>query len=136
MDRQHGNLCESFAFLGQAPRNRWLDIPELKRIMAEMSDHFEWEEKEMEEAGYPDLARHRADHRRQLANLHDMILLVEAGSEMLDSVFFHACEQWNFRHIRGQDSDFSLFRLDRETWDIQRELRSWDLERRMEAIPG
>lgn len=136
MDRQHGHLCDSFAYLGAAPRNRRLDLPELKRIISEMTGHFEWEEREMRESGYPDLARHHSDHQRQLSNLRGMLMLVEEGSEMLDTVFFQACEQWNYRHIRGQDSDFSLFLLDRETWDLQRELRDWDLEVRMNAMPA
>jgi len=134
MDRQHGHLCDSFAYLGAAPRNRWLDLPELRRIIAEMTDHFDWEEAEMRQVGYPDLAHHHSDHQRQLSNLHGILLLVEKGAEVLDLTFFQACEQWNYRHIRGQDSDFSIFLLDRETWDLQRELRAWDLDLRMGAL--
>ena len=99
-----------------------------------MEEHFRWEEAQMKEHGYPDLARHAEDHRRQVSNLRDIRHLVADGRESLDIDFFRACQGWNLRHIRGLDGDFARFLKERELWDLQRELARWDLEQRVELL--
>ncbi len=135
MDRQHRSLVGAIDFLGAAPRQRASDLAELRRILQEIKDHFDWEEAEMLQAGYPDLVHHKSDHHRQLLNIQDLHKLVDAGQEMLDADFFAACREWNFRHIRSLDGDFVLFCNDRESWDLQQELRSWEYESRLAAYP-
>lgn len=135
MDRQHRSLVGSIDFLAASPRQRDSDLSELRRILRETEDHFDWEEAQMEVAGYPELGRHRTDHHRQLQNLQDLCRFVDEGHETLDVEFFSACAQWNFRHIRSMDADFVLFRDDREAWDLQRELHSWEYETLLAAHP-
>jgi hemerythrin-like metal-binding protein len=136
MDRQHGSLVDSFSFLEVAPRRRESDLPELDRIIVEMEGHFRWEEEQMRLSGFPNLASHQADHKRQVANLKDIRRMVFEGMETIDLEFFRACQAWNLRHIRGQDLEFALFLHERELWDLRHELRSWDLEQRIELLPG
>lgn len=135
MDFQHRSIVASIDFLGSAPRYRASDIPALQRVLQEIRDHFEWEESQMAVAGYPDLAHHKSDHHRQLMNLLDLFKLVDEGNETLDTDFFAACREWNLRHIRSLDGDFVLFRDDREGWDLQQELKSWDYETRLASHP-
>jgi len=135
MDRQHKLLVGAIDFLGRSPRQRTSDLVELRRILQEIKEHFDWEETQMLLAGYPELGRHKADHHRQLLNLQDLCKLVDEGHETLDADFFAACSEWNFRHIRSMDADFVLFRDDREAWDLQRELRSWEYEIRLAEHP-
>ena len=135
MDHQHRSIVAAIDFLGSAPRYRTSDLPALRRVLQEIKEHFEWEEAQMAVAGYPDLARHKSDHHRQIQNLQDLYKLVDEGNETLDADFFAACAEWNFRHIRSMDADFVLFRDDREAWDLQRELRSWEYETRLAAHP-
>jgi hemerythrin len=135
MDRQHRSLVSAIEFLSAGPRKRNTDLVELRRILEEMREHFAWEEAEMADSGYPDLALHRSDHRRQLRNLQDLTKLVDLGHENLDVDFFRACREWNFRHIRSMDGNFALYRLDREAWDLQRELLNWAYETHLATFP-
>ena len=135
LDNQHRSISAAIQYLGSAPRYRISDMPALRRILDEIKEHFEWEESQMELAGYPELARHKTDHHRQLRNLQDLYKLLDEGEETLDADFFAACAEWNYRHIRSMDADFVLFRDDREAWDLQQELRSWEYEIRMAAHP-
>jgi hemerythrin-like metal-binding protein len=135
MDRQHRSLVSAIEFLSEGPRQRATDLVELRRILAEMSEHFAWEEAEMAASGYPDLASHRSDHRRQQRNLQDLSKLVDLGHENLDVDFFMACRDWNFRHIRSMDGNFVLFTMDREAWDLQRELQAWEYSAHLSTFP-
>ena len=135
LDNQHKSITAAIEFLGSAPRYRASDLPALRRIVGEIKEHFEWEESQMEVAGYPGLVHHKSDHHRQLLNLLDLYKLVDEGEEALDADFFAACAEWNYRHIRSMDGDFLLFRSDREAWDLQQELRSWEYETRLAAHP-
>lgn len=135
MDRQHRSLVASIDFLGAAPRQRSSDLEELRRILLEIEDHFGWEEAQMSLFGYPDAGHHISDHKRQLQNLQDLYKLVDEGHETLDADFFAACREWNLRHIRSMDADFVSFRDDRESWELRRELRSWEYETRLAAHP-
>lgn len=135
MDGQHRLLVETFSLLEASPRQRDGDLSGIERIMREMEAHFRWEEDRMRDLGYPDLARHASDHGRQLRNLRDIHLLVAQGMEILDVDFFHACREWNLRHIRGQDFDFAVFVLEREVWELQHELAGWDFARKVAMLP-
>ena len=135
MDNQHRSITASIDFLGSAPRHRATDMPALRRIILEIREHFDWEESQMLETGYPDLGHHKSDHHRQVLNLLDLYKLLDEGNETLDADFFAACREWNFRHIRSMDGDFVLFRDDREAWDLQQELRNWEYETRLAAHP-
>jgi hemerythrin-like metal-binding protein len=135
MDRQHRSIVASIDFLEKAPRYRTSDLPELRRILLEMGEHFHWEEAQMLALGYPDLHRHKSDHHRQMLNLLDLYKLVDEGNETLDADFFVACGEWNIRHIRSMDGDFMLFRDDREAWDLQQELKTWEYETRLASHP-
>lgn len=128
IDRQHRSMVDGFRFLRCAPRRHATDLKELGRIVDEVGSHFVWEEAEMEKAEYPDSKRHSKDHALQLANLRDLLKYVDEGCEQLDEDFFLACIGWTDRHIRSMDADFALFLTDRESWDLQQDLKSWEYE--------
>ena len=128
LDRQHRSMLDGFEFLRRAPRRHAFDVAELQRILGEVRSHFIWEESQMAKTEYPELKSHAKDHHLQLANLTDLLKYVETGHERLDEDFFQACLKWTERHIRSLDADFVLFVSDRESWDLQQELKAWAYE--------
>lgn len=128
LDRQHRSMLDGFEFLRRAPRRHDFDVRELHRLLGEVKGHFEWEESQMLKTEYPDNKRHAIDHASQLANLFDLLKYVEEGHERLDEDFFLACIGWTERHIRSLDADFVAFLSERETWDLQQELKAWEYE--------
>lgn len=135
MDAQHRDLLEGLRKLRRSPRHGEQDARELRGIVEAVRSHFAWEDSEMEAAGYPDRKRHIKDHRNQLANLSDLLKFVEQGHEPLDVDFLLACEGWTARHVRSMDAEFARFLADRETWDLQDELKAWEYESLMAALP-
>lgn len=135
MDRQHRSMMDGFLFLRRAPRRHEFDVRELHRLLGEVAAHFEWEESQMAKIEYPDKKRHGIDHAAQLSNLRDLLKYVEEGHERLDEDFFLACMGWTERHIRSLDADFVLFLSDRESWDLQQELKAWEYEARFAGMP-
>lgn len=130
IDRQHRSMVDGFEFLRRSPRRHESDVKELHRILDEVRAHFQWEESQMAKVEFPDLKHHALDHHSQLLNLIDLLKYVEEGHERLDEDFFQACLGWTRRHIRSMDADFVLFLTQRETWDLQQELKAWDYQAR------
>lgn len=127
LDRQHQSLAEGISFLARGPRRKERDLVEWARFLEEIRAHFEWEEAEMERQGYPDVRKHRQDHRRQLANLMGYEKDVQEGS-VLEPEIYEAMGAWNVRHIHGQDRDFVDFLLEHEVWQTRRELQELESE--------
>jgi len=128
IDRQHRSMVDGFRFLRTAPRRHDHDVKELRRILGEVEAHFSWEEAQMEKTEYPDKNRHSKDHQAQLSNLLDLLKYVDEGHEQLDEDFFQACIGWTERHIRSLDADFVEFLTDRESWDLQQDLKAWEYQ--------
>jgi hemerythrin-like metal-binding protein len=134
LDRQHRSMVDGFEFLRRTPRRHESDVRELHRLLGEVEGHFDWEESQMAKTEYPDKKRHTVDHAAQLSNLRDLLKYVEEGHERLDEDFFLACLGWTERHIRSLDADFVLFLSDRESWDLQQELKAWEYEERFAEL--
>jgi hemerythrin-like metal-binding protein len=69
IDAQHRRLFEIAARLDEAlarHRSQRVMKPIMAELIAYVGEHFAFEEMMMEQAGYPDLDRHRAQHRRLL----------------------------------------------------------------------
>jgi hemerythrin-like metal-binding protein len=128
IDRQHRSMVDGFRFLRTAVRRHEQDVKELRRILGEVEAHFSWEEAQMEKTEYPDKNRHSKDHYAQLSNLKDLLKYVDEGHEQLDEDFFLACLGWTERHIRSLDADFVQFLTDRDTWDMQQDLKAWEYQ--------
>lgn len=128
IDRQHRSMLDGFSFLRTSPRRQDHDVKELRRILGEVEAHFSWEETQMEKTEYPDRIRHSKDHRLQMTNLLDLLKYVDTGNEQLDEDFFVACMGWTERHIRSLDADFVLYLTERESWDLQQDLKAWEYQ--------
>lgn len=135
MDAQHRALLESLKQLRRSARHIEQDARELRAIVEAVRSHFVWEDAEMEATGYPDRKRHIKDHQNQLANLSDLLKFVEQGHEPLDVDFLLACEGWTARHVLSLDAEFARFLADRETWDLQEELKAWEYEGLLATLP-
>lgn len=135
MDAQHRAMLESLSRLRSSPRDPGRDAILLHAIVEDVRSHFAWEDAEMEAAAYPDRKRHFKDHHSQLANLSDLLKFVEQGHQPLDVDFLLACEGWTARHVQSMDAEFARFLADRETWDLQEELKAWEYEGLMAALP-
>jgi len=127
LDRQHQSLAEGIAFLARGPRRKERDLAEWARFLQEISAHFEWEEAEMERQGYPEVRKHRRDHRRQLANLKGYEKDLQDGS-VLEPEIYAAMGAWNLRHIHGQDRDYVEFLDEHDVWQTRRELQELESE--------
>lgn len=133
MDRQHESLVDALRSLAASPRRRSDDLQELRRVFSSLTEHFRWEESEMELRAYPDRARHVLDHQRELWSLAELLRSLELTGE-LDAPSLAACDAWTHRHVASLDADFVEFVTEREIWDLRRECMETDYEQRLSAF--
>jgi hemerythrin len=109
IDRQHKKLTELLSQLAEAMQTGHGAVV-LGGILREMVTytkvHFEYEEKLMEDAGFPGLDVHRAIHQRlesRVTALQDRFL---KGETKISVEVLHFLKDWLVEHISARDRDF------------------------------
>lgn len=134
MDRQHHAVVDVLQNLATSPRRKSADLVELRRVFAALTEHFRWEESEMDHWAYPERARHVLDHQRELWSVAELLRSTESLGD-LQAHSLAACAAWTHRHVASMDADFVQFVNERELWDLRRECMESDYEDRLAAFP-
>ena len=111
-DDQHKKLVELVNHLHDAMRsgqgNAMLGVV-LQQLIAYTASHFADEEKTMQANGYPDLAAHKAEHEKLVAQVLDLQKKFQAGSAMLTLTVMNFLKDWLVNHIQGVDKKYGAF---------------------------
>jgi hemerythrin-like metal-binding protein len=85
----------------------------LAQLVDYTKTHFSYEEKLMEDNGYPDFEPHKAQHEKMIKKVNEV--LVEYG-ENRDAALQHATlflQDWLINHINGTDKQYVSFLRDK-----------------------
>jgi hemerythrin-like metal-binding protein len=74
--------------------------------------HFHFEEKYMEQLGYPHLIEHRRLHRDFENQVYNYIRQIEAGTLILNTSLLKVIKNWLLEHILSEDKKYSIFAHD------------------------
>jgi hemerythrin len=106
IDAQHSILVETLNELhdammkGQAKN---LTGPILKNLVAYTRDHFSSEESMMAAAHYPDLPKHREQHRMLTEKVEGYVARFERGEITLNLHLLNFLRDWLTNHIQRED---------------------------------
>jgi hemerythrin len=94
----------------------------VEKIMTELisytQDHLTREERMMETASFPNLARHKIGHVKFIESLHNLQKKYEAGSITVASQLSAVLRDWLSLHIRRSDKELLVFlRKAGKAWD-------------------
>ncbi len=78
-----------------------------KRLVAYTCDHFKDEERLMSDAGYSELAVHKAEHDKLIGEVQKMVRDFEQGKIVLTMELTDFLVHWLQTHIRGCDKKYS-----------------------------
>lgn len=85
----------------------------LAKILGELAtytvEHFTFEERLLEEHGYPELPGHKESHRKLTQKVFDFKGAFEAGQGTLSADLFLFLRSWLNGHIRGSDRQYGRF---------------------------
>ncbi len=117
IDADHRQLIElANEFLSAAAAEAALHqlSPIMGRLIVHAAEHFAAEESLLDRNGYPDLARHRAEHERLMAQARTLHTRTQASADR-DEVWritHEAAEffqRWLLEHIIREDKPFRTF---------------------------
>ncbi|MGB8010868.1 MAG: bacteriohemerythrin [Terriglobales bacterium] len=112
MDAQHKRLFEIIAELYTAMRageGKKVAAGVLRRLIDYTVQHFEAEEKLMENNGYPDLAAHQTEHRALTAKVLAFKNDFDAGAVSITPDLMKFLENWLTNHIQTVDRKYGEF---------------------------
>jgi hemerythrin len=81
----------------------------LKNLVQYVLEHFACEEALMAQAGYPDLARHKAEHDKLTDELAQILQDFESGKVALSMKLLQFLRTWLQDHILGCDKKYAPF---------------------------
>ncbi len=83
----------------------------LKDILSELLDythyHFNAEEKQLEQAGYPELEEHKQYHRALISELNELITDFANEKREISVKTFRFLKEWLFNHIQMADKQYT-----------------------------
>ncbi|MFB0964691.1 MAG: hemerythrin family protein [Patescibacteria group bacterium] len=111
IDRQHGELLESLQKLSS-----WIGTPsEIAAVFSAISylndyvdKHFQFEERFLEENGYPNLPKHVEEHAAIRARVADLTSKILDGGEITEEIMA-TMTQWIVGHIGEEDLEYAAF---------------------------
>lgn len=109
IDRQHREIIEHYNDLLCMVATRSdsaVHTAALDRIVEAAKYHFWYEEKLLEESGYPDLASHRAEHARLLEQITAWAEQSRQGRLNLSSGTLKLIRSWLLSHMAGSDQQY------------------------------
>lgn len=111
IDRQHGELLESLQKLSS-----WIGTPsEIAAVFSAISylndyvdRHFQFEERFLEENGYPNLPKHVEEHAAIRTKVADLTSKILDGAEITEEILATMTE-WIVGHIGEEDLEYAQF---------------------------
>lgn len=111
IDAQHRSLFDAINQLAEAFRlglSREQARESLAFLMRYVGEHFQTEERFMEDLGFPGLAAHRAEHDELTGMTQDLAIRLAGGEPVtMDVTIF--ISDWLQRHIRESDLKYVAF---------------------------
>lgn len=81
----------------------------LQSLIAYTATHFKDEEQMMQAHGYPDLARHKAEHEKLVKQVLDLQQKFQSGASVLTMTVMSFLKDWLMTHIQGEDKKYGVF---------------------------
>ena len=81
----------------------------LEQLLADTAEHLRQEERQMQQAGYPHMERHRMGHDRFEAELRALQAKYQSGSITVASQLSTLLRDWLSLHIRRNDKELRQF---------------------------
>ena len=81
----------------------------LEQLLADTAEHLRQEERQMQQAGYPHMDRHRMGHDRFEAELRALQAKYQSGSITVASQLSTLLRDWLSLHIRRNDKELRQF---------------------------
>ena len=81
----------------------------LQSLVSYTGSHFADEIKLMQSHSYPDLAKHKAEHDKFVAQVLDFQKKFQDGSAMLTMSVLSFLKDWLVKHIQGEDKKYGPF---------------------------
>ena len=111
IDRQHAELLESLRKLSS-----WIGTPsEVAAVFSAISylndyvdKHFQFEERFLEETGYPNLSKHIEEHAAIRTRVADLTSKILDGTEITEEIMATMTE-WIVGHIGQEDLEYAQF---------------------------
>lgn len=111
-DDQHKKLVDLINQLHDAMKagqgNAMLGVV-LQSLIAYTATHFKEEEQVMQTNGYPDLARHKGEHEKLVAQVLDLQKKFQTGGNVLTLTVLSFLKDWLITHIQGEDKKYGVF---------------------------
>jgi hemerythrin len=81
----------------------------LDRLVQYVQVHFAYEERIMQQVGYPDFAAHKALHAELTRQVLQFQADLESGKQTLSVSLLHFLKKWLLNHIKNEDSKYAPF---------------------------
>lgn len=112
IDQQHKRLINLINQLSTAvdySTGEEFEREALAALVDYTKTHFGYEEKLMEENGYPDFENHRAQHKKMIAEVDVVLNEYEQDHDKAMSHAIDYLKNWLIKHINGTDKQYSSF---------------------------
>jgi hemerythrin len=111
-DDQHKKLVDLVNQLHDAMKagqgNAMLGVV-LQSLITYTATHFKEEEQMMQAHGYPELAKHKAEHEKLVAQVLDLQKKFQSGGSVLTLTVMSFLKDWLISHIQGVDKKYGVF---------------------------
>ena len=81
----------------------------LQSLINYTATHFADEEKMMQAQGYPEYAKHKAEHDKLVGQVLDLQKKFQSGTAMLTMTVMSFLKDWLVKHIQGEDKKYGVF---------------------------
>ena len=111
-DDQHKKLIELINQLHDAMKAGEGDVmlgTVLKSLISYTDAHFGEEIRMLQHNGYPELAKHKAEHDKFVARVHDLQKKHQMGTPMLTMNTRSFLKDWLVTHIQKEDQRYSQY---------------------------
>jgi len=86
----------------------------LDRLVQYTATHFAYEEKLMQQCGYPDLAAHKKEHQALTQQVVDFQQKFHAGTATMSVQLMTFLKSWLEHHIKGSDTRYSALLIEKK----------------------
>ena len=83
--------------------------PIFNSLISYTASHFADEERLMQQNGYPDLAKHKAEHTKLTSQVLDLQKQYQANKTALSMPVMSFLKDWLANHIQGEDKKYGPF---------------------------
>lgn len=81
----------------------------LQSLITYTATHFKEEEQMMQAHGYPELAKHKAEHEKLVVQVLDLQKKFQSGGSVLTLTVMSFLKEWLISHIQGVDKKYGVF---------------------------